>query len=472
MYLGKVVEVGPAEALCAAPAAPVHRGAALRGPDPRPRRRAARAHRAAGRRAEPGLPPSGCRFHTRCRYATEVCARRPSRRSCRTATATSRPATTRGTAAGVKAIVVGAGVFGAATADALAARGWDVTVVEQYAPGNARGSSGDRTRLLRLGHGEFGEAQDLHYIRSAARGIELWRALGRGVGRRADRADRPGVAGAGDGGLEDAASRARMDAAGAPYERITPAETAALFPGMTVDDLAFALYEPGACVIRASAAVDALLRRAGARRAVLDRAEPAGPRAVRAGRRRAPGRLRRLGCGAWLGALFRARRRCGRRGRTSCTGARRRRGATGPAWVDEQRRPATGSPTSTGSGSRRSATGPGRRSTSTATRACRTRPWSPRSPAYLARRFPPLAGTGLLWGRVMAYEMTPDGHFVAGPAGVDGHWLLGGGSGHGFKHAPGARRARRRPGRGRAPRSCRCGAPARADAPRAGRCGR
>ena len=56
--------------------------------------------------------------------------------------------------------------------------------------------------------------------------------------------------------------------------------------------------------------------------------------------------------------------------------------------------------------------------------------------AYLARRFPPLAGAGLLWARVMPYEMTPDSHFVAGPADRDGHWLLGGGSGHAFKHAP------------------------------------
>ena len=32
--------------------------------------------------------------------------------------------------------------------------------------------------------------------------------------------------------------------------------------------------------------------------------------------------------------------------------------------------------------------------------------------------------------------MTPDSHFVAGPADTDGHWLLGGGSGHAFKHAP------------------------------------
>ncbi len=78
---------------------------------------------------------------------------------------------------GPSAIVVGAGALGVATADALARRGWAVTIVERYAPANARGSSGDRTRLLRLGHGEWGEEIDLWYVGSAARGIALWREL-------------------------------------------------------------------------------------------------------------------------------------------------------------------------------------------------------------------------------------------------------------------------------------------------------
>ena len=94
-----------------------------------------------------------------------------------------------------------------------------------------------------------------------------------------------------------------MDAAGAPYERLTPAETAALFPGMAFDDLAFSLYEPGAAVIRAGAAVDALLARAGAP-VVRDRARPAGPHTVAL----AGGELRAdavvWACGAWLGALW------------------------------------------------------------------------------------------------------------------------------------------------------------------------
>jgi glycine/D-amino acid oxidase-like deaminating enzyme len=40
-------------------------------------------------------------------------------------------------------------------------------------------------------------------------------------------------------------------------------------------------------------------------------------------------------------------------------------------------------------------------------------------------------------GRVCQYELTPDTHFVIDrhPT-LDGAWIVGGGSGHGFKHAP------------------------------------
>ncbi len=74
MYLGKIVELSPAEELYTRPDPPVHRGAALGRPDPRSGRATARAHRARGRRAEPDLAAAGCRFHPRCRYATEICS--------------------------------------------------------------------------------------------------------------------------------------------------------------------------------------------------------------------------------------------------------------------------------------------------------------------------------------------------------------------------------------------------------------
>ena len=59
--------------------------------------------------------------------------------------------------------------------------------------------------------------------------------------------------------------------------------------------------------------------------------------------------------------------------------------------------------------------------------------------AYLARRFPALADRPVAEGRVCQYETTPDTHFIIDrlPAlGVLNAWVVGGGSGHGFKHGP------------------------------------
>jgi glycine/D-amino acid oxidase-like deaminating enzyme len=56
---------------------------------------------------------------------------------------------------------------------------------------------------------------------------------------------------------------------------------------------------------------------------------------------------------------------------------------------------------------------------------------------YVGFRFPALKDAPLVETRVCQYEQTPDGHFI-----VDRHpaaanvWLVGGGSGHGFKHGP------------------------------------
>jgi glycine/D-amino acid oxidase-like deaminating enzyme len=56
---------------------------------------------------------------------------------------------------------------------------------------------------------------------------------------------------------------------------------------------------------------------------------------------------------------------------------------------------------------------------------------------YVAFRFPALRNAPLVETRVCQYEQTLDSHFI-----VDRHpenenvWLLGGGSGHGFKHGP------------------------------------
>ena len=57
--------------------------------------------------------------------------------------------------------------------------------------------------------------------------------------------------------------------------------------------------------------------------------------------------------------------------------------------------------------------------------------------AYLARRFPGLAAAPVTAARVCQYETSPDGHFLIGRLpGYDNAWIVGAGSGHGFKHGP------------------------------------
>jgi sarcosine oxidase len=57
--------------------------------------------------------------------------------------------------------------------------------------------------------------------------------------------------------------------------------------------------------------------------------------------------------------------------------------------------------------------------------------------AYLRDRFPALEHAPLNEARACRYESTPDSHFIAGPHPEHTNvWLLGGGSGHGFKHGP------------------------------------
>jgi peptide/nickel transport system ATP-binding protein len=73
MYLGRVVETGPVEAIYAAPRHPYTRALLRSQPTMDPDRRTTELP-ITGDPPNPVDPPSGCRFRTRCPYAQPICA--------------------------------------------------------------------------------------------------------------------------------------------------------------------------------------------------------------------------------------------------------------------------------------------------------------------------------------------------------------------------------------------------------------
>jgi sarcosine oxidase len=323
-------------------------------------------------------------------------------------------------------IVCGAGVFGAATARQLARSGWDVTLVEPVAPGHVRAGSGGESRLIRCSHGA-----DAWHARSARRALELWREIDpalvaeAGVAWFARRED----------GWE-AASEATLRELGIECER---AEAAALFPSVRTDDLAFTLLEPDAGLLRARQATQTLAAQAVAAgaRIVHATARPDGARVV-AGDAVLEADHVVWACGAWLPALF------GELLSLRITqqdvlffGAGAGWATPGvPGWVDYDGA-FYGCGDLDGRGVKISPDVEGPHIDPGAADRV-VRPESIASArAYVAHRFPALAGAPLIGTRVCQYEITPDTRFVIAPhPGHPSVWVLGGGSGHGFKHGP------------------------------------
>src|SRR5258708_20410042 len=67
---------------------------------------------------------------------------------------------------------VGAGVFGAWTALQLAKRGKRVLLLDAYGPGHSRSSSGDESRIIRMGYGA-----DEIYTQWSMRSLAQWKEL-------------------------------------------------------------------------------------------------------------------------------------------------------------------------------------------------------------------------------------------------------------------------------------------------------
>jgi glycine/D-amino acid oxidase-like deaminating enzyme len=328
-------------------------------------------------------------------------------------------------------VIVGAGTFGGSLAWWLARDGVDVTLVDQFEPGDRRATSGGETRLIRCGHGE-----DADYTASARRARTLWRELEAESG--ADLLIECGLVWfARQADSWEAATEATLRAQDIPVDRLKVEEGARLFPSFRGDDLEFLIHEPEAGVLRAQRAVQALAAqtRAHGARVIQGRAEPQGDRVV-VGEETLEADAVVWACGGWLPLLFPglAAVKTTRQDLFFLDGGEPWTHA--PGWVDYDGAVyGTGDLDGLGVKGAPDFEGP---------------PLGPdeelptADPAnerwirdYCHHRFPALAGAPLKSSTTCRYELSPDSHFIAAQhpehASV---WLLGGGSGHGFKHGP------------------------------------
>lgn len=338
----------------------------------------------------------------------------------------------------MRVVVVGAGVFGSWTALWLLRRGASVTLVDQYGPGNALSSSGDESRVTRSAHGP-----DEHYPRWQRRSLEQWRELDASL---VVPAGLTWFVGADDG--FEARSLEVLARLGIPAERVPTADAARRWPQISLEGVEWVLHEPEAGAILARRAVAATVSRFVAEGGELriglagfdqegvvleiDGEAPSFDAVVFAA---GPWLPKLLGAVAGLDLAVTRQEVVYF---ATPPGDDRFDAATHPIWV-EYGAAFYGLPSIEHRGFKVAPDWPGpivdpdtqdRRLSEDRVTASRT---------HLRRRFPALAEQPVAEGRVCQYETTPDTHFIIDRLPHLAHlnaWVVGGGSGHGFKHGP------------------------------------
>jgi glycine/D-amino acid oxidase-like deaminating enzyme len=343
----------------------------------------------------------------------------------------------------VNVVVVGAGVLGASLARALARARCHVTLVEQHEPGDPRAASASRSRLLRVAHGA-----DVPGTRSALEARRLWLELERVTGARLySEVGMAWFAPADDPTWEED-SRRVLEAEGVPCERLSPRDARRRFAELVVDDLDHVLFEPQAGLLRARAAVRALLDDAAAQGAQLvrGRAAPSGAE-VKVGSRRLRADRVVWACGAWMPRLFPELVRGAAIQQDALFLAAPPGWATPPvpAW-GAYAEAVTGAGDFEGGGFKIGLDVAGPPAVLDAADRDPVAAHETLARRYLARRFPALASApvrAIERCQTVVLEPLPEPDLLLGGevrlvrhAEHDAVWLLGDGSGHAFKHAP------------------------------------
>ncbi len=339
--------------------------------------------------------------------------------------------------------VVGSGVFGAWTAGRLLARGLRVALIDAYGPGSSRASSGGETRVIRMG---YGSAEI--YTRWSWDSLSQWKALQQSTGERLFTET---------GMLFLARERdnltletlAGLKKASIPHERLERADLVARYPQIDFGPITWAVSEPRSGALFARRAVQTVVRefqKAGGE-FILGKAEPPSTdgavTSIRVGERTVKARHFVFACGPWLGKvfpdvlgdrIFPTRQEVFYFGVPP--GDDRFAPPKMPTWIDFGAE-IYGLPDLETKGFKVAIDKHGPRFDPDSGERLVTAESTRLVKSFVAERFPALKDAPIVGSEVCQYENSSNGDFL-----IDRHpkhsnvWLVGGGSGHGFKHGP------------------------------------
>ena len=344
-------------------------------------------------------------------------------------------------------VVVGAGVFGAWTANYLRRTGATVALLDAYGPANSRASSGGETRVIRMGYGP-----DELYTRWSARSLQVWKEFSERTGQQLFY--KTGVlwlsntADTYTGQLLEVLTRTGM-----VCEKLSGDEIRRRYPQLSFPDVTWGVLEPDSGVLMAREAVQAVVKDSvgsGVDFILASATPPQTPGAKLNAIQTSAGGLLSAGtfifaCGPWLPKLFPdllSDRIHPTRQEVFFLGTPPGndvfRPPKMPVWLHHTHslRPyALPDMESRGFKIAFDCHGPDIDPDSTSRVVGQHSIFELRE--YLQRHIPSLADAPIVETRVCQYENTFNGDFL-----VDRHpqwenvWLAGGGSGHGFKHGP------------------------------------
>ena len=340
--------------------------------------------------------------------------------------------------------VIGAGVFGAWTAYLLQRSGRKVALLDAYGPANSRASSGGESRIIRVGYGS-----DEIYTRWAMRALPFWQEFCErikqplfhraGVLWMAHEEDRQVI------NTLEVMKKLRVR-----YEKLSRSDLEKRYPQISFGPVTWGLFEPESGVLVARQAVQAIVQEAlnsGADYFTEAAMTPIGKGRLESVKTQSGATVHAgdfvFACGPWLPKVFpELLQECIFPTRQEVfflgapAGDRRFAPPAMAAWIDLNNE-VYGIPDVEGRGFKVGldrhgpAFDPDTGARVANSEGIRT------VHEYVARRFPALENAPVLETRVCQYENTANGDFL-----IDRHpdlnnvWIVGGGSGHGFKHGP------------------------------------